>query len=93
MNIRPLTVQTENIVAERKRLAEKLATIPVVEKIWPSDSNFLLVRVNDADSVYNKLISNNIIVRNKSRDVDGCLRITAGTRNENDRLISVLNKI
>jgi len=92
-DIRPVTVQTEAIVAERKRLAEKLATIPVVEKVWPSDSNFLLVRVRDADSVYNKLRSNNIIVRNKSRDMDGCLRITAGTRSENDRLISELNKI
>jgi histidinol-phosphate aminotransferase len=92
-DIRPITVQTETIVAERKRLAEKLATIPVVEKVWPSDANFLLVRVKDPDIVYNKLIDNNIIVRNKSREADGCLRITAGTRSENDRLISELNKI
>ena len=92
-DIKPITVQTDTITAERIRLAEKLATIPVVEKVWPSDSNFLLVKVKDPDGVYNKLISNNIIVRNKSREADGCLRITAGTRSENDRLISELNKI
>ena len=91
--IRPITVQTDTITAERKRLAEKLATIPVVEKVWPSDSNFLLVQVKNPDSVYNKLIDSSIIVRNKSREVDGCLRITAGTRSENDRLINELNKL
>lgn len=91
--IRPIIVQTDTITAERKRLAEKLATIPVVEKVWPSDSNFLLVQVKNPDSVYNKLIDSSIIVRNKSREVDGCLRITAGTRSENDRLINELNKL
>lgn len=92
-DIRPITVQTETITAERKRLAEKLEAMPFVVKVWPSDANFLLVKVKDPDSVYNKLINNNIIVRNKSREAEGCLRITAGTRSENDRLISELNKI
>jgi len=91
--IRPITVQTETLIAERRRLAEKLATIPVVEKVWPSDANFLLVRVKDADYIYNRLIENNIIVRNRSREVSGCLRITTGIRSENDRLIEELNKI
>ncbi len=92
-DIRPITVQADTLVAERKRLAEKLATIPVVEKVWPSDANFLLVRVKDADSIYDKLIEKKIIVRNKSREVSGCLRITTGTRSENDRLIDELSKI
>lgn len=91
--ISPLTIKTDTITSERMRLAEIMETIPVVEKVWPSDSNFLLVRVKDADGVYNKLIGNNIIVRNKSRDVEGCLRITAGTRSENDRLIDELKKM
>lgn len=91
--IKPITVQTDTLIAERRRLAEKLVAIPVVDKVWPSDANFLLVRVKDADYVYNELITKNIIVRNKSRDVSGCLRITTGTRSENDRLIDELNKI
>lgn len=90
---RPITVQAETLVAERNRLTEKLMTIPVVEKVWPSEANFLLVRVKDADTIYDKLISKNIIVRNRSREVSGCLRITAGTRSENDRLLDELSKI
>lgn len=92
-DIRPLTVQTETLIAERRRLAEKLVSVPVVEKVWPSDANFLLVRVKDADYIYNKLIEKNIIVRNRSREVRGCLRITTGTRSENDRLLDELNKM
>ncbi len=92
-DFRPIAVQTDTLIAERRRLAEKLVKIPVVEKVWPSDANFLLVRVKDADYIYNKLIENNIIVRNRSREVSGCLRITAGTRSENDRLTDELNKI
>ena len=91
--LRPVTVQTDTLVAERIRLAEKLATIPAVEKVWPSDANFLLVRVKDADAVYDRLIAGNIIVRNRNRDVTGCLRITAGTRSENDSVIEELKKI
>lgn len=92
-DIKPIAVQAETLVTERRRLAEKLVSIPVVEKVFPSDANFLLVRVRDADYIYNKLIENNIIVRNRSREVSGCLRITTGTRSENDRLLDELNKI
>jgi histidinol-phosphate aminotransferase len=92
-DIKPVTVQTDTLISERKRLAEKLEIIPFVEKVWPSDANFLLVRVNDADKVYNELIARNVIIRNRSREVSGCLRITAGTRTENDRLIEELNKM
>ena len=92
-DIRPIAVQKDTLVAERMRLAEKLETVPVVEKVWPSDANFLLVKVRDADTVYDKLIAANIIVRNRSRDVSGSLRITAGTRSENDRIIEELKKI
>jgi histidinol-phosphate aminotransferase len=92
-DIRPVKVQTGTLTDERRRLAEKLETIPVVEKVWPSDANFLLVKVRDADTVYDMLIASNIIVRNRSREMAGCLRITAGTRSENDRLLDELSKI
>jgi histidinol-phosphate aminotransferase len=92
-DIRPIAVQTDTLVAERRRLAGKLETMPIVEKVWPSDANFLLVKVRDADTVYQKLVNMNIIVRNRSREVSGCLRITAGTRSENDRLLDELAKI
>ena len=88
-----VNIQKDTIIAERKRLEKKLEVLPVVEKVFPSDSNFLLVRVKDADAIYNSLINRQIIVRNKSRETDGCLRITAGTRSENDRLLSELEQI
>jgi len=92
-DFKPVTIQTETLIAERRRLSEKLAMIPLVEKVWPSDANFLLITVHDADLVYNALISKNIVIRNRSREISGCLRITAGTRSENDRLLDELSKI
>lgn len=92
-DFKPVTIQTETIIAERRRLSEKLAMIPLVEKVWPSDANFLLVKVQDADMVYNALINKSIVVRNRSREISGCLRITAGTRHENNRLLDELSKI
>jgi histidinol-phosphate aminotransferase len=92
-DFKPVKIQTETLVTERKRLSEKLQALAVVEKVWPSDANFLLVRVRDPDAVYNILINKNIIVRNRNREISGCLRITAGTRSENDRLLDELSKI
>lgn len=92
-DFKPVSIQTETLIAERRRLSEKLAMIPLVEKVWPSDANFVLVKVQDADMVYNALINKNIVVRNRSREINGCLRITAGTRSENDRLLEELSKI
>jgi histidinol-phosphate aminotransferase len=85
-----VTRRVASIVKERKRLASRLAALPVVEKVWPSDSNFLLVRVKDADFIYNALAERKIIVRNRSREIPGCIRITTGTADENNRLLSEL---
>ena len=88
-----VNIQKDTIIAERKRLEKKLEALPVVEKIFPSDSNFLLVKFRDADMIYNSLLERNIIVRNKSREIEGCLRITAGTRTENERLLNELEQL
>ena len=80
------------IVAERKRLEKTLAMTGFVEKVFPSDSNFILVKVRDADLVYSRLLESGIIVRNRNKIVDGCIRITTGTPSENNRLISALKK-
>jgi len=92
-DLRQITVQTETIIAERKRLAERLEVMPFVKRVFPSDSNFLLVQMEDPDKIYSRLINNSIIVRNRSREVSGCLRITTGTRSENDSLLKELEKI
>lgn len=83
----------ENILSERERLRKKLSELDIVENIFPSDANFLLVKVKDADYIYNNLISKKIIVRNRTRLVLNCLRITIGTPAENDELLGALKMI
>ena len=80
------------LVTERESLTEKLLGLPVVEKIYPSDANFLLVKVNDADGIYQFLLDKGIVVRNRSKvaHCEGCLRITVGTKNENELLVKTL---
>ena len=81
-------------VEERFRLAGTLEAYSFVEKIFPSDANFLLVKVKDSDGLYQYLAENKIVVRNRSKEFlcDNCLRITVGTPAENNLLIEVLNQ-
>jgi histidinol-phosphate aminotransferase len=81
------------IRSERKRLASLLGKIKLVEKIFPSDANFLLVKVKDANTLYNMLVEKNIIVRNRNSVIGNCLRITIGKKSENDQLIKALKAI
>lgn len=80
------------IVAEREVLREALNKLSFVSKVFPSEANFLLVKLQDPNKIYNFLISNNIIVRNRSaiKLCEGCLRITIGTKEENKLLIESL---
>lgn len=78
--------------SERQRVAEALATMPCVRKVFPSDANFLLVRVDDARGLYDALIGEQVIVRDRSH-IKGCentLRITIGRPEENDRMLSLV---
>ena len=85
--------QVIKIKKERERLSYHIQKMKITEKIYPSDANFLLVNVKNASYVYNELVKNNIIVRNRSNLVDNCLRVTVGKRSENNRLIQKLNTI
>lgn len=80
------------IVEERGRMAKALPLLSCVKRVYPSDANFLLVRVTDADAIYQALIAQQIIVRNRTqvKGCEGCLRITIGTPEENDRLLQVM---
>ncbi|TFG43819.1 MAG: histidinol-phosphate transaminase [Bacteroidia bacterium] len=81
------------IKTERERLANELEKIQIIEKVFPSDSNFLLVKTANADLIYSELIDNKIIVRNRNKIVPGCIRITVGTKKENSKLLGALQKI
>ena len=65
----------------------------IVEKVFPSDANFLLVKVKNATYIYNELVNRNIITRNRSSVVENCLRITIGKKSENEKLIRALKSI
>ena len=75
-----------------KKVEEALRNIPAVQKIYRSDANFLLVKVTNAHEIYNYLVTEGIVVRDRSKVVlcDGCLRMTIGTEKENEILIEAL---
>lgn len=85
--------QIRNILVEKERLSSRLIKLEIVEKIFPSDSNFLLVKVRNANDIYNTLVNNNIIVRNRNSVIKNCLRITVGSRSENNKLLDSLKNI
>ncbi|MDD2436027.1 MAG: histidinol-phosphate transaminase [Massilibacteroides sp.] len=87
--------QLVQILKGRTELDRKLRDIACVKKIYPSDANFILVRVTDANGIYHRLVEKGIIVRNRTNVAlcEGCLRITVGTEEENRILLDELEKI
>lgn len=83
------------IVKERGWLEQQLKALPLVQKVYPSDANFLLAKVNDAKAIYNALLQKGIVVRDRSKVelCEGCLRITVGTEKENKELIAALSNM
>ena len=79
---------------QRAKLVDAFDRFGFVEKVHHSDANFVFVKTTDADAIYRFLIEEKIVVRNRSNVelCEGCLRITVGTANENDRLISSLGR-
>lgn len=83
------------IILEREKLREGLAKIESVQRVYPSDANFLLVKIANARSVYESLVKKGIIVRDRSNVIlcDDCLRITIGTQQENQILLNELKQL
>ncbi|WP_343306010.1 histidinol-phosphate transaminase [Chitinophaga niabensis] len=91
-NIDQVNAWIRETVLERDKLEFALKALPIVEKVYPSDANFLLAKTTDAKGIYNHLIEKGIVVRDRSK-VElcvGCLRITVGTPAENVELINTL---
>lgn len=84
----------QEILQNREHLVQKLATLPIVVKIFPSDANFILVRFTDSMAVFNFLINNKMILRDRSKVkwCDNSIRITVGTARENETLVVLLQK-
>jgi histidinol-phosphate aminotransferase len=83
------------ILEERKPLIAALKTLSFVEKVYPSDANFLLVKVTDANGIYKDLVDKGVIVRNRNSVslCGNCLRITVGNKEENSFLINSLKNV
>ena len=83
------------LVAMRDLLARDLVALPLVQTVYPSDANFLLVKMDNARGVYERLLEDGIVVRDRSKVelCEGCLRITVGTEKENRELLKALAKI
>lgn len=75
------------ILEQRIFLEKKLLDFPFVKKIYPSDANFILVEVDNADGLYNYLVDEKIIIRNRNKVVENCVRITVGNAEENQKLL------
>ena len=80
------------ILLERTRVVDAFKMLPICRKVYPSDANFILVEVNDARKTYDYLVDKGIIVRNRNSVhlCNGCLRITIGTKSENQELLAAL---
>ncbi len=82
------------LIEEREQLAAQLAQIPCVKQVYPTDANFILVKVSDANVIYQSLVEKGIVVRNRHTvaQCGNCLRITVGTPDENQTLLQALSK-
>lgn len=85
----------EKLKEERGRLRSELEQLPAIQTIYPSDANFLMVKIENAIDIYKKLADKGVIVRYRGSEplCDDCLRITVGTPDENKRLLETLKKV
>ena len=86
-------LQRNIILQEKSKLLAELEKLDYVIKVYPSDTNFFLVEVKNADAVYSQLIGNKIIIRNRNKIVPNCIRITIGSPAENEALLAALKNI
>ena len=95
LNVESVINEVSIIVKEKERLCNLMSELTCIQKIFPSDANFLLAQVDDAPKRYRQLIEEGIVVRNRSNQplCANTLRFTVGTPSENDELINALKQI
>lgn len=94
-NQNKINSEIESIIAQREQLLKVLLNVKFVEKIYPSEANFILIKVDDANQRYDELIAQGIVIRNRTTQplCENCLRLTIGTESENKKLIEALQAI
>lgn len=90
-----VNVEVDILLKERQKLMTELSSISFIEKVYPSDANFILAKIDDANERYEQLVKNDIVVRNRTNQplCHNCLRFTVGTPDENQRLITTLKQL
>jgi len=81
----------KQVVAERSRLMNAIEQYDFVSKAWPSEANFFLIRADDALAIMEHCKSKNVLLRHFSGDLSDCIRITVGSKSDNDTLLRALN--
>lgn len=89
-NEEKFTQEVQTILIEKQRLIQNLSELKMIKKIFPSNANFLLVEVENANELYGKLIEKKIIIRNRNSVIKNCVRISVGTFEENEELLNAL---
>ena len=82
------------LLVERARLMAAFQDLPICEKVYPTDANFFLAKMTDAQKIYDYLVDCGVIVRNRTRVqlCQNCLRITIGMKGENNELLAALRQ-
>jgi len=83
----------EEIISERQRLMTAVAAFDFVQEVWPSEANFFLLRVANADEVMQRCAENNVLLRHFGGNLSDCIRITVGSPSDNDQLLRVLGTL
>jgi histidinol-phosphate aminotransferase len=95
LNKNRVQLEINEIIEQRNKLIDSLKLISFIEKVYPTDANFVLIKVDDATKRYNQLINKGIVIRNRTTQplCENTLRLTVGTKNENRKLIKALNEL
>jgi histidinol-phosphate aminotransferase len=88
-----LKENVENILQEREWLMDQFENMECIDRVFPTDANFFLIRMKNADQVYEKMLEEEILTSKRAPAIPGCIRINVGSREENEKLINTLKKI
>ena len=94
LNTQQVNEWIKEVVQQKEILINEFNSFSFVKTVYPSDANFILIKVDDADQLYQYLAANEIVVRNRSKETgcQNCLRISIGTPEENEILINTMKK-
>jgi histidinol-phosphate aminotransferase len=92
-NLELYKTNLRTILNERSKLIVAFSEIELIKKVYPTDANFILVEVENANEVYQKLVDNKVIARNRHTVVQNCIRITVGSKTENELLLQALKNM